>query len=267
MSAPDQDIYLHDIPLAEAQARLQKAFQQAGLSRPLDAQEIELDEHAAGRVLAAPVWAKICSPHYHASAMDGFAVRAVSTDDALPNRPVTLRCFSALTDPQPPDAASQPAGEASYVDTGDPLPDWADAVIPIENVEPLGEAGTLASELRRPAAIRIRASITPWSHVRPMGEDMVASQLVLPAGQTLRPVDLGAIAASGHTSVQVVRRPRVAILPTGSELVPVGQPVQSGDIIEFNSLVLAAQVNAWGGEAQRYSITPDRFDAHSPPGG
>jgi putative molybdopterin biosynthesis protein len=96
--------------------------------------------------------------------------------------------------------------------------------------------------------------------VRPMGEDMVATQLVLPAGHTLRPVDLGAIAASGHHQVQVARRPRVAILPTGTELVPIGEPVKSGEIIEFNSLILAAQVNSWGGQADRFPITPDNFE-------
>jgi putative molybdopterin biosynthesis protein len=92
-----------------------------------------------------------------------------------------------------------------------------------------------------------------------MGEDMIASQLVLPAGHRLRPVDLGAIAACGHATVRVSRRPQVAILPTGSELIPVGQPVKPGEIIEFNSLVLAGQVNAWGGLATRFPISPDDF--------
>jgi putative molybdopterin biosynthesis protein len=83
---------------------------------------------------------------------------------------------------------------------------------------------------------------------------------VLPAGHLLRPVDLGAIAASGHTQVSVARQPRVAILPTGTELVPIGQEVRRGDIIEFNSLVLAAQVKEWGGLPTRYSITEDDFE-------
>ena len=112
---------------------------------------------------------------------------------------------------------------------------------------------------RRPAAIRIRAAVAPWSYVRPMGEDMVATQLVLPAGHTLRPVDLGALAGAGHDQVSVARRPRVAILPTGSELVPLGASVLPGDIIEYNSLVLASQVNQWGGQASRLPITPDDF--------
>lgn len=247
-------VYLHDIPLPEARSRLELALQEAGLFGRLGDEFITLDENAVGRVLAEPVWAKISSPHYHASAMDGFAVIASTLAGAMPNQPVTLRCGM----PQGTSADSQ-AG-AVYLDTGDPLPDWADAVIPIENVEPLDEDGQPAENPRRPAAIRLRASIAPWSHVRPIGEDIVATQLVMPAGHTLRPVDLGAIAACGHTQVCVARKPRVAILPTGSELVAIGDPVRAGDIIEYNSLVLAAQVNAWGGRAERFPITPDVFE-------
>src|SRR5574339_881603 len=188
-------VYLHDIPLPEAQARLKQALQEADLWRVLGVESIPLDEHALGRVTAEPIWAKISSPHYHASAMDGFAVRAVSTNGALPSRPVTLEI----------------GPEAAYVDTGDPLPDWANAVIPIENVESLDEQGQITKEIREPDSIRIRASITPWSHVRPLGEDIVATQLVLPASHILKPVDLGAVAAAGHQELTVTRRPRVAI--------------------------------------------------------
>lgn len=242
-------VYLHDIPLPEAQQRLQQALQAIGRAGLLAIEEIPLDEHAVGRVLAEAAWARLSSPHYHAAAMDGFALRAADTLGALPSNPVTLTC-----------RASDAEVQAVYVDTGDPLPEWADAVVPIEQVEPLSEAGQPAAEPRQPAAIRLRLTVAPWSHVRPMGEDMVATQLVLPAGHVLRPVDLGALAGSGQTSLRVARRPRVAILPTGSELVEIGQPVQPGDIIEYNSVVLAAQVNAWGGQAVRYPITPDDFE-------
>jgi putative molybdopterin biosynthesis protein len=237
-------IYLHDIPLPQAQARLQEALRQAGRWGVLAVEDIPLDERVLGRVLAEPLWARLSSPHYHAAAMDGFAVRSTDTQGAMPTAPLTL-AYEA---------------QALYVDTGDPLPDWADAVLPIENVEPLDEQGGVAPEPRRPAAIRLRAALPPWQHVRPLGEDFVATQLVLPQGHVLRPVDLGAAAAAGHARLRVARRPRVAILPTGSELVPLGQPVRPGDIIEFNSLVLAAQVNQWGGEAQRYPITADAFE-------
>jgi molybdopterin molybdotransferase/putative molybdopterin biosynthesis protein len=237
-------VYLHDIPLPEAQARLQQALQEAGLWHVLGMESIPLDENALGRVTAEAVWAKISSPHYHASAMDGFAVRAVGTNGALPSKPVTLHI----------------GPEAQYVDTGDPLPEWANAVIPIENVESLDESGNITNEIRSPISIRIRASVAPWSHVRPLGEDIVATQLVLPAGHLLRPVDLGAIAAAGHQEIKVARKPKVAILPTGTELVPIGSQLKAGDILEYNSLVIAAQIKSMGGEARRYPITKDDFD-------
>jgi putative molybdopterin biosynthesis protein len=176
--------------------------------------------------------------------MDGFAVRSTETKDALPGSPVSL----------------QYGPQAHYVDTGDPLPGWADAVIPIENVEAVDSNSQPAANLRCPEFVRIRSAVTPWSHVRSLGEDIVATQLVLPAGHTLRPVDLGAIAASGHDRVQVARQPRVAILPTGTELIPIGQEAKPGDIIEYNSLVLAGQIDQWGGRATRYPITSDDFE-------
>lgn len=237
-------IYLHDIPLPDAQRRFQQALEEAGLWRVLGTETIPLDENALGRVLAEAVWAKVSSPHYHASAMDGFAVRAADTSAAAPAFPVTL----------------QVGPSASYVDTGDPLPSGFNAVIPIENVEALDEAGDLTDAIRKPVSIRIRAAVAPWSHVRPLGEDIVATQLVLPKRQVLRPADLGAIAASGHREITVARRPRVAILPTGTELVTVGSDLKPGDIPEYNSLVMAAQVKQMGGEPTRFPITPDDFD-------
>jgi putative molybdopterin biosynthesis protein len=237
-------VYLHDIPLSEAKARFRQVLADAGLWNRLGAEQIPLDERAADRVLAEAVWARISSPHYHASAMDGFALRSVETHAAGPATPVTL-LYSAQT---------------VYVDTGDPLPEWADSVVPIEQVEPLDDGDDPAQDARRPRAIRIRAAIAPWSHVRPVGEDIVATQLVLPEGHRLRPVDLGAVAASGHSTVSAARQPKVAILPTGSELVPIGQAVKVGDIIEYNSLVMAAQVQSWGAVATRFPITPDVFD-------
>lgn len=243
-------VYLHDIPLPEAQKRLQQALEDAGLWRMLGAETIPLDENALGRVTAEPIWAKVSSPNYHAAAMDGFAVRAEETEGAGPTTPIQLSVIS-----------DQLSVQAQYVDTGDPLPDWANAVIPIENTESLDAGGSLTSDLRHPTSIRIRAAVAPWTHVRPLGEDIVATQLVLPAGHTLRPADLGAVAASGHAELKVARPPRVAILPTGTELVPIGSALKRGDILEYNSLVLAAQVKAMGGLPTRFPITPDDFDA------
>ncbi len=237
-------LYLHDIPLPEAQARFHSALEQAGLWHVLGMESIPLDENALGRVLSESIWAKISSPNYHASAMDGFAVRAIMTNGALPSIPLSLAI----------------GPDAEYVDTGDPLPEWADAVIPIENVESLDELGEISKEIRKPNTIRIRAAVAPWSHVRPLGEDIVATQLVVPTGHILCAVDLGAIAASGYDEIKVARKPRVAILPTGTELVPIGSKLKAGDILEYNSLVLAAQIKSMGGEPTRFPITKDDFD-------
>ena len=267
----ERTIYLEDIPLDDAWAAFRGALTAANLWQPLAAETVPLSE-AAGRVTAAAVWARLSSPHYHASAMDGYAVRAAETVGATDAVPLTL----ALVDGQgtgeqgeegaprntispaplhPRSPALPEAPLAQPVNTGHPLPAWADAVIMIEHVQPVtlpdGRAG-----------IAIRAAVPPGHHVRSMGEDMVATELTLPANHRLRPVDLGALAGSGHATVTVYRRPRVAIIPTGTELVAVesGEPAP-GHIIEYNSLVLAAQVAEWGGVATRWPIVADDFDA------
>ncbi|NTU65271.1 MAG: molybdopterin biosynthesis protein, partial [Chloroflexi bacterium] len=198
---------------------------------------------ALGRVTARPIWAHVSSPPYHASAMDGYAVRAVETITANDTHPLRLEL----------------GAQAQYVDTGDPLPGWADAVIMIEHVQPIGNTPNGATH------VEIRAPIAPWTAVRPMGEDMVATELVLPANHVLRPVDLGALAGSGHATVNVRRKPRVAVIPTGTELITVEHAAQSGvksgDIIEYNSIVLAAEIEQWGGVATRYPIVIDNFEA------
>jgi putative molybdopterin biosynthesis protein len=168
--------------------------------------------------------------------MDGYALRAGDTEGASDRAPVDLRVDA----------------QAIYVDTGDPLPEWSDAVVPIENVETMRDASG-----DPPDTILLRAPVAPWTHVRPMGEDMVATELVLPSGHVLRAVDIGAIAGCGHDSVRVRRQPRVAIIPTGTELVPIGTRVRPGQIIEYNSLMLSAQIESWGGLPTRIPIVPD----------
>ena len=236
-------LYLHDIPLDKARERFIDALKEYHLDSTLGSEEIPIDEFAVGRILAEPVWAIISSPHYHASAMDGFALISKSIENAMPTNPISLLV------PE----------QAVYLDTGDVLPDWANCVVPIENIEALDENGQLCEKIRHPYAIRLRASLTPWSHIRPIGEDIVATELVLPIGKILRPVDLGAAAASGQDRLVVVKTPLVSILPTGTELVPIGTDVKKGDIIEYNSVVLGAQIIEWGGKVRRYPITIDDF--------
>lgn len=247
-TAGRQTVYLHDIALDEAIAAWHAALDEAGLLQPLAAETVPLPD-ALGRVTAAPVWALLSAPHYHASAMDGYAVRADETRGASETNPLRLAV----------------GRQAFYVDTGDAMPPGTNAVIMIEAVQRLRsdagpeagiEAGAMAVE-QAAEWIEIVEPTPPWRHVRPMGEDMVATELVLPANHRLRPQDLGAIAGSGHSAVSVWRRPRVAILPTGSELLPPGEPPRPGEIIEYNALMLGAQAEEAGCEVTRYPIFPD----------
>ncbi|MFQ5942015.1 MAG: molybdopterin biosynthesis protein [Anaerolineales bacterium] len=225
-------VYLEDIPFDEAWAAFRSALIREKRWGPVESEVVALDE-ALGRIIAEPVWAKISSPHYHAAAMDGYAIRASDSTEASDRSPVHLY-----------------DDRFEFVDTGDALPDWADAVVPIEAVEITGDR-------EQASGILLRAAAHPWSNVRPMGEDMVATEMILPAGHRLRPVDLGAAAGSGHAGLAVHRKPKVAIIPTGSELVPPGSSPQPGETIEYNSLVLAAQIEDWGAEAIRLPIVRD----------
>lgn len=235
-------VYLDDVPLDEAWRKFAGALERAGAWSPLPGEDVPLDA-ALGRVTAKPVWAFLSSPGYQASAMDGYAVRSLDTVGAGEKSPKLLRIGAT--------------GQADYVDTGDPLPAWADAVIMIENARRVQHEDGIGS-------IEILAAVAPGTNVRPMGEDMVATELVLPANHLLQPVDLGALAGSGHATVSVRRRPRVAIIPTGSELVTVEQVesrgLHTGDIVEYNSLVLGAQVTEWGGVPTRVPIVVDDYE-------
>ncbi|MGB3716263.1 MAG: molybdopterin biosynthesis protein [Candidatus Promineifilaceae bacterium] len=246
-----QKIYLEDVPLDEAMATFEAALKEAGLWDPLPSETVSVAE-SCGRITAEAVWAKISAPHYNASAMDGFALRSQDTEGATETNPIRF----TLLDPSDPPPDNE--RYALVVDTGQPLPAWADAVVMVEHVQRISDA------LGEPA-IEIRASLPPWHHVRLMGEDMVATELVLPANHRLRPVDLGAIAGSGHGTVKVFRNPRVAIIPTGTELVTVDglakTGISPGKIIEYNSIVLAAQVVQWGGIPTRWPIVPDDYAA------
>jgi putative molybdopterin biosynthesis protein len=176
---------------------------------------------ALDRVAARPVIARLSSPHYHACAMDGIAVRAARTVGARETGPLELT----------PD-------EAIVVDTGDPLPEGCDAVIPIEQVEP-----------RADGRVAIRAAVAPFEHVRAIGEDVVASEVVVPARRRLGPADLAACAAAGIERIEVVRRPRVAVITTGDELVDVAiDTPPPGAIIDSNAVLLAASVRSYGGD-------------------
>src|SRR5690242_11171752 len=147
----DKKFYLENIPLDEAWRRLVAALESSGAWTEFPGEDLPVDE-ALGRVTAKPVWAALSSPGYHASAMDGYAVRSIDTIGATETAPKRLKIG--------------PDGQAKYVDTGDPMPAWADAVIMIENTQTIAEEAGGES-------IEIQASVAPWTAVRPMVEDMV----------------------------------------------------------------------------------------------
>jgi putative molybdopterin biosynthesis protein len=218
--------YLTRTPLAEARRLLADRLGESWAAPA----EIVPAAGALGRVLAAAVGARHSVPAYHAAAMDGFAVRASTTYEAAESRPVDL-----------------PLGTAALpVDTGDPLPPGTDAVLMVEDAHFLE------------GAVRVRRSLSPYENVRTTGEDVVAGELVVPPGKTVTPADIGLCLAAGVTELPVRRRPRVAIIPTGDELVPPGREPGPGEIVESNSGLLAAMVEERGGEPLVVPIVRDR---------
>jgi putative molybdopterin biosynthesis protein len=216
--------YLKKTPLNEARALFLSRFDPSRLET-----ETIAVNHGLNRVTAAAVFAKVSAPHYHGAAMDGICVRARDTFGATEFKPLKLRRLSSAV----------AEGVFNFVDTGNALPFWADAVIMIEKVRRLDEN-----------TLEIFEAAAPWQHVRLVGEDVVATELLLTRWHRLRPYDLGALLAAGHRQVDVLARPRVAIIPTGDELLSPGDEFQPGRIIEFNSTVLAALIHEAGGAAR-----------------
>src|SRR5215208_6679873 len=219
--------FIHDRPAAEALAAWEEACAAAGCPERLEAVGLRLDE-AVGRVTAEPVWARASSPPFDAAAMDGVAVRAADTVGAGETTPVRLE-----------------AGSFEIVDTGDPIPGGFDAVVMREDVHELD------------GGVELRAAAAPYQHVRSIGEDVSAAELLLPTGHRLRPVDVAAAGAAGATELLVRRRPVVTVIPTGDEIRPVGADLGEGELPDTNSLMLAAQAQAAGCETHRFEITPD----------
>ncbi len=227
-----RNVYLDNVELDEARRR----WWQAVSDYQLAVEEVRTAE-ALGRVTVQPVLAARSAPHYHASAMDGIAVRARDTYGASETSPVTLE----------PETGYHP------VDTGDPLPPGFDAVVMIEDVHFQDQQAELI------------AAASPWQHVRAVGEDIVATELVVSANHRLRPVDLGALLNAGILTVKVLARPRVALIPTGDEIIEpeemLRRPLRPGDILESNSRVQAGMVVEAGGDPVRHAPVPDDRDA------
>jgi putative molybdopterin biosynthesis protein len=224
--------FLQRRPLPEARALLL-----AGAG-PVGDDEIAVED-ASGRIAAETVVARHRAPHYRASAMDGIAVRSADTWEAA-SSPVVLNTIAAGS-PAPA------AGSRScvVVDTGSLLPEWADAVVRIEDTTPVD------------GGYRIKAAVPPGRDIRRAGEDLEEAAVLVPAGSRIRAWDIGAMLATGTTRVRVRRRPRIGILATGSEVVEPSAGAGPGQVIESNSRVIAALVEDWGGSAHRLGIVAD----------
>lgn len=223
-----RNLYLNTIPVEEAGDLYMRSL---GDAAEPHAEKIRVTD-ALGRVTSEAVYALYSSPLYNSAAMDGIAVVSSSTYGASESSPVTLR-----------------AGEDYIVvDTGDPVKKPYDAVIMAEDTQE-NEDGMI-----------IRAAAPAWQHVRPVGEDIVAGEMILTRCHRIRPIDIGVLLSGGVTEISVFAQPKVGIIPTGTEIVEPYEDPKEGDIIESNSRMFEAMVKEEGGIPKRYDIVPDDYE-------
>ena len=225
--------YLNMKPLAKAREEFLGAFDWIAMA----GRETVPTAEALGRVTAESILAALSSPYYQASAMDGIAVKAARTFGASDEQPLQLTVDE----------------EAWFVNTGAPLPEATDAVVMIEQVHQPD-----------PGLVELRAPAFPWQHVRRVGEDMVAGEMMLPHHHRLSATDLAALLTAGVFEVTVLQRPRVTIIPTGSELIDWQDAMTAaprpGVIIESNSVLLSGLVTEAGGVPTVWPRQPDEPD-------
>ena len=229
----NRHIYLQMKSLEEARAVF---FNRFSFDQFLQPEGIP-SQSAAGRVTAEPVFARYSSPGYHAAAMDGIAVRAEDTFGTTVDRPKLLRTGK----------------DAFPVNTGHTMPEGTNAVIMIEHVVELDEE-----------TVRIESAAYPWQYVRKVGEDIVATELILPQNHLITPYEVGALLNGGVFEVKVKQKPRALIIPTGSELIyhqdlTSGAP-PPGRVVESNSAIMGALIRSCGGEYISHPIVPDVFE-------
>ena len=227
--------YLSNTALEEAVAALLDALEHAGMQPRTTMVPVP---EALGRTTAQPVYAAISAPHYHACAMDGIALQASLTFGASATTPVAV---------QPDDYV--------VVDTGDVLPEWADAVVMVEDVL-VQEGDELGA-----CPVQLLASVAPWDNVRQIGEDICAGEMLATSGLVVQPAMQGAMLAAGVGEVCVFDKPVVGIIPTGDEVVEPSSHPKPGDVMEFNSTIFGNMMRQWGAEPKTFPIVPDNRDA------
>lgn len=224
----NESVYIKNQPLSKAKEVWKKALAECGFFSRCRSEVIDVDQ-SVGKLTARPVFAYHSSPTYNASAMDGIAVHFLDLTSASEANPVLLH-----------------AGKYHRVNTGNAIPQMYNAVVMIEDVHTHDDG---IVELINPA--------TPWQHIRTVGEDIVATELIIPEGHVIRPIDQGAMLAAGITEVEILIPPRVTVIPTGSELISPGQTVEPGQIIEFNSRILTGYLRQWGADAHAHEPVKD----------
>lgn len=225
-----RNLYLKTTPVEEALETYMKALESC---KGMDAERISVMD-SLNRVTESAIFAKYCSPLYNAAAMDGIAVQASKTADASEANPVEL----------------VRGRDFLIVDTGDPIHEPYDAVIMAEDLLETGDEDT----------VRIIASAASWQHIRPIGEDIVAGEMILPGRHCIRPIDVGVLLSAGITEIDVVKQPHVAVIPTGTEIIEPWVEPKDGDIIESNSRMFENLVIAQGAKATRFSPLVDDYD-------
>jgi len=232
-----RNLYLSNVPVEEALSRFTAALWgetpkgTAPNAPPLGHRREKIPStEALDRVTASAVYARRCSPLFNAAAMDGIAVVAAATAGASEANPVRL----------------VPGRDFKPADTGDPVHLPYDAVIMAEDLQENDDLSVV-----------IREAAVAWQHIRPIGEDIVTGEMIIPGRHRIRPIDIGVLLSAGITELEVLDKPRVAIFPTGNEIIEPGQSPGEGEIIESNSRMFEALVREAGGEATRFATIPD----------
>lgn len=243
-------------PLISVEAALEIILQ--GI-RPVETEWVSLTQ-GLNRVLAEAIVSTVNVPPFANSAMDGYAVIAADSQDASPERPVRLSVIDNVPAGAVPTQGVS-AHTAVRIMTGAPLPAGADAVIRFEETSEFSSpSGGEAGRGLAPDEVLLYRSVGAGDNVRPVGEDIRIGQVILEAGHRLRPQDIGVLAAIGQAKLPVYRRPRIAILATGDELVDVDEPIEPGKIRNSNEYTQAALVQKYGGEPVMLGIARDTVE-------
>lgn len=221
--------------------------------KPLEPETVYILD-AQDRVLAEDIFAEVAIPPFDNTSMDGYAVRAADTTEASPETPVTLRVVADVPAGTVADVPLSP-GEAARIMTGAPLPEGANAVVPVEETNMWPD--TSQQPRGKGATVKVFKAATEGANIRRAGRDMQPGELVLPKGSVVRPAEISVLATLGHSHVSVICRPRVAVLATGDELLEIDEPLAPGKIRNSNEYSNAALVARYGGIPVRLGIARD----------